>query len=71
MRNAYLLALTILLANIASCASKPPQPVGLEKYPQCYNINQKISQKCVQLNEAGEPTTALQLENAAYPGQYH
>lgn len=42
----------------------------LEKYPACYNKNIKIVNKCIDLNESGKVTTALQLENAAYAGQY-
>jgi hypothetical protein len=55
----------------AGCASKNKQDhVGLEKYRQCYHHNVKISKACIEKNENGEPVTALQLENAAYPGQY-
>jgi hypothetical protein len=65
----YVLAVAAL--SITACASKKKQDAeGLEKYPQCYHKNVKISTKCIKMNDAGEETTALKLENAAYPGQY-
>ena len=42
----------------------------LEKYPFCFHNNVKLSNKCIEKNEAGTKTTALELENAAFPGQY-
>lgn len=65
------LVMALVLSSFAvGCASKPSQPKGLEKYPACYHQNPKISKRCIEKNEAGEPTTALQLENTAYPGEY-
>lgn len=56
----------------AACSSAPKQNNAmLEKYPHCYHINVKISNKCIEKNEAGESTTSLELENAAFPGQYN
>jgi hypothetical protein len=55
----------------ASCASKPKVDKALlEKYPACYNMNVNITNKCIEKNEAGDKTTALELENTQYPGQY-
>jgi hypothetical protein len=56
---------------LAACASKTTQnnPM-LEKYPQCYHSNVKLSNKCIEKNEAGEKTTAVELENTQFPGQY-
>lgn len=68
MKYAIIAALAL---SFAACASKKKQDsAGLEKYPACYHKNVKISTKCIEKNEAGESVTALQLENAAYPGQY-
>jgi len=54
-----------------ACAGKSKlDHAELEKFPQCYHKNPKISNKCIEKNKAGESVTALQLENAAYPGQY-
>ncbi len=54
-----------------SCASKTKiDGAMLEKYPVCYSKVVKLANKCIELNESGKTTTALQLENAAYPGQY-
>ncbi len=57
---------------LAACVNKPTKVDGakLEKYPQCYNKNVKLSNACITKNEAGENVTAMQLENEAYPGQY-
>lgn len=56
---------------IGGCASKNKlDSAALEKYPQCYHKNVKISNKCIEKNNAGENVTAVQLENTAYPGQY-
>ena len=56
---------------LGACASKKKQNhAGLEKYPQCYHQNLKITNKRIQKNDAGETTSALELENSAYPGQY-
>lgn len=64
-------ALALAVLSLAACASKPKlDKAALEKYPQCYHANVKISAKCIEKNEAGESTTAVQLENTAYPGQY-
>lgn len=63
----------ILIASglIVSCAQKPQYNEALlEKYPGCYHGNFKIYKKCVSKNEAGDKTTAVELENTAYPGQY-
>ncbi len=54
-----------------ACAKKPKyDDAMLEKYPKCYHGNFKIYKKCIQKNEAGDPVTAVELENTAYPGQY-
>ena len=64
-------ALILFSAILCSCASKPTyDDAMLEKYPKCYHMNIKIYQKCIQKNESGTSTTALDIENAAYPGQY-
>lgn len=56
---------------VSACASeKKYDDAKLEKYPACYHNNFKIYKKCIEKNEAGETTTALELENKAYPGQY-
>ncbi|MGE4130830.1 MAG: hypothetical protein AB7F86_04290 [Bdellovibrionales bacterium] len=66
----WILPLTFL-SMLSSCASKPKHDHAmLEKYPKCYHKNVKISKKCIEMNEAGNTTSALELENAAYPGQY-
>jgi hypothetical protein len=63
-----LFAITFL---IGACASKNKlDSSALEKYPHCYHKNIKISNKCIEKNNAGENVTAVQLENTAYPGQY-
>lgn len=68
MKKLIFLALPLLFA---ACASKNKQNHAmLEKYPACYHQNPKISNDCIAKNEAGEKVTALQLENAAYPGKY-
>ena len=63
------LALTLLLS---ACNTKPAKldAAGLDKYPQCYSKNLKLSKACISENEAGKNVTAMQLENEAYPGQY-
>ncbi len=67
----YVVAILIALTFTAcKSKSKGQDHAGLEKYPACYHKNVKISQKCIEKNEAGESVTALQLENTAYPGQY-
>lgn len=65
----FVLALSV---GLTGCASNEKQynDAMLEKYPACYHKNFAIYQKCVEKNEAGEATTALELENKAYPGQY-
>ncbi len=69
MKKQMLLLLPLLA--LAGCADKPKQnDAMLEKYPYCYHKNTKISNKCISMNEAGQKTTALDLENAAYPGEY-
>ncbi len=61
----------ILGTGLAACNSAPKHDtVMLEKYPHCYHSNVKISKKCIDKNEAGEKTTAMELENTAFPGQY-
>jgi hypothetical protein len=66
----FLLA-SAALVSIVGCQSKPKlNEAMLEKYPYCYNKNIKISNKCIEKNEAGQKTTAMELENTAYPGQY-
>ena len=66
---ALALATTFLLC---ACNTKPTKldAAGLEKYPQCYSKNIKLSTACISKNEAGGNVTAMQLENEAYPGQY-
>jgi hypothetical protein len=60
-----------VVLGIAGCANKQTvDRAGLEKFPQCYSLNPKISNKCIEKNKAGENVTAVQLENTAYPGQY-
>lgn len=69
MKKILVLAAVMLAAQ--GCRSKNKlNSSGLEKYPACYHKNPKISNKCIELNDQGKETTALQLENAAYPGQY-
>jgi len=71
MKQVYGWMIVSVVAVGVGCASKTTQPNALlEKYPQCYNVNPKISKKCVEKNEAGQSTTALELENSAYPGEY-
>jgi hypothetical protein len=66
---------TLLLSSLVfvSCAGKKKQydEAMLDKYPGCYHDNFKIYQKCIKKNEMGEKTTAVELENTAYPGQYN
>jgi hypothetical protein len=66
------LLVAVLALTFTACRSKEKKhdAAALEKYPQCYHKNVKISNKCIEKNEAGENVTALQLENTAYPGQY-
>jgi len=65
------LFISAITALASACASKPKHNHAmLEKYPKCYHINVKISNKCIEKNQAGENVTALELENTAYPGQY-
>lgn len=65
------LFLFVFVLTASACASGPTlNKAGLEKYPQCFSHNIKIANKCVDKNDAGEKTTAVQLENTAYPGQY-
>ena len=66
------IALVSMACLACACASKSKQDAaGLEKYPQCYHKNVKISKACIDKNNAGENVTASQLENTAYPGQYN
>jgi hypothetical protein len=66
------LFLSLSMAFAACNTSKPKQNNAmLEKYPQCYHQNVKLSNKCIEKNEAGDATTALELENKAFPGQYN
>ena len=69
MKSAILIAASALLFTGCASGSKNREAM-LEKYPKCYHANKKISEKCIQKNEAGEEVSALELENAAYPGQY-
>ena len=67
----YIVLLLSFSFSLASCSSKPTyDPAMLEKYPACHHINMKIYQMCIQKNEAGVQTSALDLENNAYPGQF-
>ena len=67
-----LITLFSLPLALASCTSKPTvNKALLEKYPACYSMNVNISNKCIEKNEAGDKTTALELENTQYPGQYN
>lgn len=60
-----------LMMALSACAGKKKHDsAALEKYPQCYHKNVKISNKCIEKNNAGESTTASQIENTAYPGQF-
>ncbi len=69
MKSVLLLAACMFL--ISGCASKAKiDDAMIEKYPFCYHKLMKIVNKCIDMNEAGKKTTALELENAAYPGQY-
>lgn len=71
MKHLLLLSTLIASAALISCAKKPKyDDAMLEKYPGCYHDNFKIYKKCIMKNEAGEKTTAVELENTAYPGQY-
>lgn len=59
------------LALVTSCASKSKHDnEKLAKYRHCYHQNPKISNACIEKNEKGENVTAMELENAAFPGQY-
>ena len=65
------MTLAVLVVGLSACASnKKLDSAALEKYPHCYHKNVKISNKCIEKNNAGENVTAVQLENTAYPGQY-
>lgn len=65
------IAIAMFAVAVSACASKSKlDHAKLEKYPKCYHGNPKISNKCIEKNEAGEEVSALQLENTAYPGQY-
>ncbi len=56
---------------LSACASKPKlDEAMIEKYPFCYHKLIKLANKCIDLNESGKHATALELENAAFPGQY-
>lgn len=69
MRAVLMISALLLLAG---CASKPTHNHAMiEKYPKCYHLNIKISNKCIAENEKGNPVTAVELENKAYPGQYN
>lgn len=71
MTTRKLIFFVFVSAMITSCASQPKHNHEmLEKYPKCHHINVKISNKCIEKNEAGNPVTAVELENTAYPGQY-
>ena len=64
-----LFVLLVLTLSIYSCASKPevPDPAMVEKWPKCYHQNIKIFKKCVSMNEAGNETTAIEIENNGLP----
>lgn len=67
-----LLALLSLAVAAVACSSGPTHNAAmLEKYPACYHKLVKLSNKCIEKNEAGNRTTALELENASFPGQYN
>ena len=66
----FIATVTVILALGACAGKKTLDSAALEKYPQCYHKNVKISNKCIEKNNAGENVTAAQLENTAYPGQY-
>lgn len=66
--KATILLLPFLLGACAGGAKYDDEK--LDKFPKCYHANVKIYQKCIKKNEAGDPVTALELENTAYPGQY-
>lgn len=67
MKTLFGLCAALLLS---ACASGPYDDAMLEKYPGCYHKNVKIYDKCIQKNKEGTPTTAMELENKAFPGQY-
>ena len=69
MKKVILICLPVLFVACANKATQKDNPL-LEKYPQCFHTNVKISNKCIDKNEAGEKTSALEVENTAYPGQY-
>ena len=71
-RLILLLPVVASFTALAGCAHKSTtvDAAKLEKFPQCYNKNVKLSNACISKNEAGESVTAMDLENAAYPGQY-
>lgn len=68
------IALVLFVPSIlifAGCASKTKVDFDkLEKYRHCNHHNPKLTNACIKKNEAGEHTTALELENKAFPGQY-
>jgi hypothetical protein len=65
------LVLVPFFAIATGCASKDKVDTDmLEKYRHCYHQNEKIVNACIKKNENGEYVTAMQLENAAFPGQY-
>lgn len=73
MKLILVLSASLLALSLTGCKSSGKgghDHSKLEKYPACYHKNVKISNKCIEKNEAGENVTALQLENTAYPGQY-
>ena len=65
----FLFAVPFLFTGCMT-APKPDNNAMLEKYPGCYHKNQKIVAKCIERNEKGTPTTAVELENTQFPGQY-
>ena len=69
MKNTLCL-ISLILFTMACASKKKLDSSGLEKYPKCYHKNVKISNKCIEKNEAGESISALEIENTAYPGQY-
>lgn len=67
-----LVSMFVLVLAFAACSTEPKQNNAmLEKYPQCFHKNVKLSNKCIELNESGKKTTAVELENTAFPGQYN
>lgn len=60
-------ALLVIVASSCAQKQKTPDPDLVEKWPKCYHHNLKIFNECVKRNQAGQPTTALDLENNFLP----